>query len=74
MDAKQIIGAISNLSGKVEEVKKDIEQIKLELARNEKVNKLESRMSAMEVKVWVLFGVLAIVASAAIGFFFKQNG
>lgn len=74
MDAKQLIQAISNLSGKIEEVKKDIEQIKLELARNEKVNKLESRMAAMEVKVWVVFGVLTLVASAVVGYFFQHNG
>lgn len=62
------------LSGKIEKVQEDVGQIKLELAKNERVTKIENKMAAMEVKVWVLFGALILVASAFIGFYFKTNG
>lgn len=73
MESKQLIQTLSAVAGKVEKMQTDVEQIKLELAKSEKVNKLENRMAAMEVKVWVLFGVLAIVASAVIGYLFKNG-
>jgi hypothetical protein len=46
----------------------------LDLARNERVNKLEIKMAGMEVRVWVLFSVLMLVASAMVGYFFKTHG
>lgn len=73
MESKQLIQTLSAVAGKVEKMQTDVEQIKLELAKSEKVNKLENRMAAMEVKVWVLFGVLALVASAVIGYLFKNG-
>jgi hypothetical protein len=74
MESKQLIQTLQTLAGKVENIQKDIESIKLELARNERVTKLEAKMAGMEVKVWVLFGALVLIASAFVGFYFKNNG
>lgn len=74
MESKQLINTLSTLSTKLEKVQADIEQIKLEIARNERVTKLETKMAGMEVKVYVLFGALILIASAFIGFYFRTNG
>lgn len=57
----------------MDKLKSDIEAIKIELARNERVTKLETQMAGMEVKMWVLFGVIAMIASAFIGFYFQHK-
>lgn len=74
MESKQLIQTLSSLASKFEKMQGDIEQIKLELARNERVTKLETKMAGMEVKVWVLFGTLILIASAFIGYYFNTHG
>lgn len=73
MESKQAIQALTTLSNNMDKLKSDIEAIKIELARNERVTKLETQMAGMEVKMWVLFGVIAMIASAFIGFYFQHK-
>ena len=72
--SKQLIQTLSMLSDKFDKMKLELDSIKLDLARNERVNKLEIKMAGMEVRVWVLFSVLMLVASAMVGYFFKTHG
>jgi hypothetical protein len=74
MESKRLIEIIGEVNKRSETMQNDITQIKLELAKNERVSKLENKMAGMEVKVWVLFGSLVLIASAFIGFYFKNNG
>lgn len=74
MDQKRIVEVLGDMTRRLETVQSDINNIKLDLARSERLTKLENKMAAMEVKVWVLFGVLVLVASAFIGFYFNTNG
>jgi dynactin complex subunit len=74
MTDKKTIEIIDQLNNRLERMQADIQSIKLDLAKNERVTTLENKMAAMEVKVWVLFGALVLVASAFVGYYFKTNG
>lgn len=74
MEQKKILEFLSDVTKRIETVQTDVNNIRLELAKSERISKLENKMAAMEVKVWVLFGSLVMIASAFVGFYFKNNG
>ena len=73
MDQKAVIKTLELLETRTEKIQNDIVQVKLDIAANKEVSELKARMAAMEVKMYIVYTVVALIVSGVVGFAFKNN-
>lgn len=73
MDQKQLIKTLEAMEVRMEKIQTELMQVKIDIASNKEVSDLKAKVAAMEVKMYIVFGFMALVVSGVVGFVFKTN-
>lgn len=67
MQQKQFITTLDLLTGKIEKAQTEIDHLKLELARSERIKDLEIEMAGIRANMKIMYWFLSIVITAVVG-------
>ena len=75
MQSTKSIRVLESLIDDVKEIRRDINQIKIDQAQNKEVNELKTQVHVLETKIWILYviaGAFGVESIAFLGYLIKQ--